>query len=81
LCEIEFIFNTRQEPEMGRAYSTHGAKRNACRILLGKTEGNRSLGRHRCKWEDNIKMDLREVGWDMRAGFIWFRIRTSGILV
>jgi hypothetical protein len=71
----------RQEPEMGRAYSTHGAKSNACRILLETTEGKGPLGRHRYKWEDNIKMDFRDVGWDMRAGFIWFRIGTSGILV
>jgi hypothetical protein len=40
-----------------------GEKRNACRILVGKPEGRRSLGRHRCRWEDNIKMDLREIGW------------------
>jgi hypothetical protein len=37
-------------------------KRNACRILVGKPEGKRSLGRCRCRWEDNIKMDLREIG-------------------
>jgi len=32
------------------------------RVLVGKPEGNRPLGRHRRRWEDNIKMDLREVG-------------------
>jgi hypothetical protein len=47
---------------MGRACSTHGEKRNAYRILMGKPEGKRLLGRPRCMWEDNIKMDLR-VGW------------------
>jgi hypothetical protein len=41
-----------------------GAKRNACRILVGKPEGTRPLGRPRYRWVDNIKMDLRERGWD-----------------
>ena len=33
------------------------------RVLVGKTEGKRSLGRTRRRWEDNIKMDLQKVGW------------------
>jgi hypothetical protein len=41
-----------------------GEKRNACRILVGKPEGKRPLRRPRCRLVDNIKMDLREVGWD-----------------
>jgi hypothetical protein len=41
-----------------------GEKRNACRILVGKPEGRRPLGRPRRRWVDNIKMDLREIGWD-----------------
>jgi hypothetical protein len=41
-----------------------GEKRNAYRILLGKPEGKRPLGRPRRRWVDNIKMDLREIGWD-----------------
>jgi hypothetical protein len=36
-----------------------GEKRNAYRILVGKPEGKRPLGRPRCRWVDNIKMDLR----------------------
>jgi hypothetical protein len=39
-------------------------KRTAYRILVGNPEGKRPLGRPRCRWEDNIMMDLREVGWD-----------------
>jgi hypothetical protein len=39
------------------------AKRNAYRILLGKPEGKRPLGRPRHKWVDNIKMDFKEKGW------------------
>jgi hypothetical protein len=41
-----------------------GERRNACKILMGKPEGKRPLGRPRHKWVDNIKMDLREIGWD-----------------
>jgi hypothetical protein len=41
-----------------------GEKRNAYRILVGKPEGWRPLGRPRRRWVDNIKMDLREIGWD-----------------
>jgi hypothetical protein len=40
-----------------------GENRNAYRILVGKPEGNGPLERPRCKWVDNIKMDLREIGW------------------
>jgi hypothetical protein len=41
-----------------------GEKRNAYRILVGKPEGQRPLGRPRRRFEDNIKIDLREIGWD-----------------
>jgi hypothetical protein len=41
-----------------------GEKRNAYRILVGKPEGEKPLGRPRRRWVDNIKMDLREIGWD-----------------
>jgi hypothetical protein len=40
------------------------AKRNAYRILVGKLEGRKSLGRPRCRWMDNIRIDLRETGCD-----------------
>jgi hypothetical protein len=39
------------------------AKRNAYRILVGKPEGNRSVGRPRRRWVGNVKIDLREIGW------------------
>jgi hypothetical protein len=48
---------------VGRACSTN-EKRNAYRILAGKSEGKRPLGRPRRRWVDNIKMDLRETAWD-----------------
>jgi hypothetical protein len=41
-----------------------GEKRNAYRILVGKPEGKRPLGRPRLRWVDSIKMDLREIEWD-----------------
>jgi hypothetical protein len=44
-------------------------KRNAYRILVGKPEGKRPLGRPRRRWVDNTKTDLREIGWD---GMDWF---------
>jgi hypothetical protein len=44
-----------------------GEKRNAYRILVGKPVGTRPLGRHTCRWEDNIRMDLREIGWGSMA--------------
>jgi hypothetical protein len=55
-------------------------KRNAYRILVGKPERKRSLGRPRLRRVDNIKMDLRENGvvW---TGSICFRIGTSGGLL
>jgi len=37
-------------------------RRNVCRVLVGKPEGKKPLGRHRRRWEDNIKTDLQEVG-------------------
>jgi hypothetical protein len=49
---------------MGRACSTKLEKRNAYRILMGKPEGKTPLGRPRRRWMNNIKIDLREIGWD-----------------
>jgi hypothetical protein len=45
-----------------------GEKRNAYGILVGKPEGKRPLGRPKCRWEVNIRMDLREIGW---GGMDW----------
>jgi hypothetical protein len=49
---------------MDRACNTKEEKGNACRILVGNIEGKRPLGRSRRRWVDNIKMNLREIGWD-----------------
>jgi hypothetical protein len=45
-----------------------GEKRSAYRILVGKLEGKRPLGRPKCRWMNNIKMDLREIVW---GGMDW----------
>jgi hypothetical protein len=51
-----------KEDEIGRALAGMGEKRNACMILVGKPEGKRPLGIPTCRWVDNIKMDVREIG-------------------
>jgi hypothetical protein len=56
-----------------------GEKRNAYRILVGKPEGKRPLGRPRHKWMDSIKMHLRQNGM-VWTGSIWLRIGTSGLV-
>jgi hypothetical protein len=68
---------------MDGACSTNGGKRNAYRILVGKPKGKRSLVRPRSKWVDNIKMELREIGWDGVdwIGLIELKIGTSGGLL
>jgi hypothetical protein len=48
---------------MGRACSANVEKRNAYRILVGKPEGKRQLGRPRRRCLDNIKLDFKEIGW------------------
>jgi hypothetical protein len=53
---------------MDRASSMNDYKRNAYRVLMGKPEGKRPLGRLRHRWVDNIRMDLSEIGW---GGMNW----------
>jgi hypothetical protein len=55
---------------MGEACSRYGERRGVYRGLVGKPEGKRPLGRPRRRWEDNIKIDLLEVGY----GSSWLRI-------
>jgi hypothetical protein len=51
-----------EKNEMGGACSTYGGGRGVYRVLVGKPEGKRPLGRPRRRWEDNVRMDLQEVG-------------------
>ena len=47
---------------MGGACGAHGVGKGVHRVLVGKPEGKRSLGRPRRRWKDNIEMDVQEVG-------------------
>jgi hypothetical protein len=58
-----------KEDEMCRVRSTNGG--DQYRILVGKPEGKRPLGRPRRRWVDNIKIDVREIGWD---GMDWIEL-------
>jgi len=55
-----------------------GERRGVYTVLVGKPEGKKPLGRPRHRWEDNIKMDLQEVGWRGMVGLIWRSIATGG---
>jgi hypothetical protein len=56
---------------MGRACSTNGGEEESYRILVGKPEANRPTGKSRHRWVDNIKIYLRETGWD---GMDWIDV-------
>jgi hypothetical protein len=56
----------------------YGDGRGAYRVLVGKPEGKRPLGRPRQRLEDNIKMDIQEGRWGAWTGLIWLRIRAGG---
>jgi hypothetical protein len=58
-----------------------GERRGGYRALVGKPEGRRPLGGTRHRWEDNIKMGLREVGWGAWTVSMWLRIGTGGGLL
>jgi hypothetical protein len=51
--------------EVGEACSTYGKRRGVYRILLGRPEGRGPLGRRTYREEDNIKMDISNLGWGM----------------
>ena len=62
---------------MGHVAPT-GEERDVYRVLVGKSEGRRPLGRSRRRWEDNIKMDLQEVECGVWTGLSWLRIGIGG---
>jgi hypothetical protein len=55
-----------------------GEDRKVYKVLLGKPEGKRPLGRPRRRWEDKIRMDLGETGLGVWIGLDWFRTGTGG---
>jgi hypothetical protein len=56
-----------------------GKDRGVHRMLMGKPEGKMPLGRPRCRWGDNIKIDLQEVGGFVGTGWSWLRIGTGSV--
>jgi hypothetical protein len=78
--DIPYSFKSR-----GMRWAGHVARmgegRNLYRVLVGKPEGKRQLGRPRRRWEDGIRMDLREIGWGGWSGFTWLRIGIAGGLL
>jgi len=63
--------------EMGGHVARMGETRGVYMFLLGKPE-RRPLLRPRCRWEDNIKIDLQEMGCGVWTGSVWLRIGTGG---
>jgi hypothetical protein len=58
-----------------------GEERRLCRVLMGKPGRKRPFGRPVRRWEDGIRMDLREMGWGVWSGFSWLRIGAGGGLL
>jgi len=55
-----------------------GERKGVYRVLVGKPERKRPLGRTRRRWENNIKLDLQEVGWGVWKGSSWLRKGPGG---
>jgi hypothetical protein len=58
-----------------------GEERRVYKVLVRKPEGKRPFGRPRCRRENGIRMDLREIGWGVWIGFDWLRTGTGGRLL
>jgi hypothetical protein len=68
---------------MGGAFGTHTERRGVYRVLVGKAEGKRPLGRPRCRWVNNIKINLQEVGWGSEWIVVardWWRALVNAIM-
>ena len=55
-----------------------GERKGVYRVLVGKPEGKSPLGRPRCRWKGDIKIDLQEVGCGVWTGTSWLMIGTGG---
>jgi hypothetical protein len=58
-----------------------GEERNMYKVLVVKPEGKRTLGRPSRRWEDGIRIGLRETGWGVWSGISWLRIGAIGGLL
>jgi hypothetical protein len=61
-----------KENEVGGTCGMNGRGDKVYRVLVGKPKRKRPLRRRRCRWEDGMRMDLREIGWG--AGVEWFQL-------
>jgi hypothetical protein len=76
----QILFGYQIEKNETGGTCSKGERRGAYRVLVGRPEGKRTLGRHKYRWEDNIKMDLQK--WDGAwTGLIWLGIGTGGGLL
>jgi hypothetical protein len=73
------IFDRIKKNEMV-GHTEEWERRGTYRVLVGKLEGKRPIGRPMHRWEDNIKMNFQETGWGACTGLIWFSIGTGGWL-
>jgi hypothetical protein len=80
LCtpHLSFLGGQIKNNIMGRTYDTMGERRGAYGVFVGNSVARRPLTRPRRGWENNIKMDLQEIGLGARTGSIWLRIGTGG---
>jgi hypothetical protein len=58
-----------------------GEERKVYKVLVGKSEGKRPLGRPRRRWEDRVRKDLRGTGWGVWIAFDWLRTGAGGGLL
>jgi hypothetical protein len=78
----DFLGRSTNENEVGRACVTHGRGEKRVQGFVGKICRKIPLESPRRRWEDEIKMDIREIGWGgMWNGFTWLRIGTGGGLL
>jgi hypothetical protein len=61
--------------------NTEGEERKVYKVLVGKPEGETPLERPRRRWEDGIRMDHREIEWEVWTGLDWLKIGTGGELL
>ena len=67
-----------EKNEMGGRCSAYGGEKGAYRVLAGKPEGKRALGRTELCWDEDFKGDVQKVGFGAWTGLIWLRIGTGG---